>query len=180
MRSELWIALSAALVLGACAGALLAGALRRFGERRRARGYNTRGQDAERAAERLLEAHGYRILGRKLATRYRVHVDGSRHEVQLVLDYLVERGGEQLAAEVKSGPSAPRLEHRETRRQLLEYQLALGARAVLLVDPERERIRRVEFPLSHALRRNRRVPLAAAGTILALSAAALWSVLTRH
>jgi hypothetical protein len=161
-----------ACTLGLCAGAWLAVALRRLRARRRGRGVNARGQQAERDAERLLEDHGYRILARKLATTYRVEADGASHEVALVLDYLVEWRGERLAAEVKSGPAAPRLQHRETRRQLLEYQLALGSSAVVLVDPERARVSRIRFPVSPA--RSSNLPLAAAGAFLLLGAALAW------
>jgi hypothetical protein len=52
-----------------------------------------------------------------------------------------------LVVEVKTGGSAPRLSRPETRRQLLEYQLATGSSRVLLVDPEAGTLTEVAFPL---------------------------------
>jgi hypothetical protein len=172
MRSEVVLVAASACALGLCAGAWLALALRRLHGRQRARGHNARGQRAELDAERLLEENGYRILARKLATTYRVEADGASHEVALVLDYLVEWRGEQLAAEVKSGSTAPRLQHRETRRQLLEYQLALGSSAVVLVDPARARVSRISFPVGPA--RAPSLQLMAAGAFVLLCAALAW------
>lgn len=173
MRSDVVTVATAACALGLCAGAWLALGMRRLRERGRARGHNTRGQQAERDAERLLEDHGYRVLARKLATSYHVEADGTTHEVPLVLDYLVEWRGEQLAAEVKSGATAPRLQHRETRRQLLEYQLALGSSAVILVDTERAQVTRIRFPVVSLVRPSP-LPLVAAVAFLLLCAALFW------
>lgn len=136
-----------ACALGVVLGAWLVGAWRRLRERKRARDYNQRGQRAEREAVRLLEIEGYRIVERQLRTTYPVEVGGEVQQVALIVDFVVERRGERFAAEVKTGASAAGLEHAETRRQLLEYQLALGLDRVLLVDPERKRVSTVGFPI---------------------------------
>ena len=68
-----------------------------------------------------------------------------------MLDFVVERGGEELVAEVKTGATlTTHLSRAETRRQLLEYQLATGTRRVLLVDPEAKSVTEVAFPLTTA------------------------------
>jgi hypothetical protein len=152
MRWQLVACLVSGLV-----GAWLALAWHRLRIRSRARAYNTRGQLGERSAERLLQAHGYRILERQLRTFYQIEVQRMPHVVELLIDFMVERHGEQLVAEVKTGASGPRIERAETRRQLLEYQLATGSRCVLLVDPAAQTISEIRFPLvaaqgrSHAL-----------------------------
>ena len=106
-----------------------------------------RGARGERSAERVLEAHGYRVCARQVRTRYRMDVDRASHEVELVLDLVVERDGERLVAEVKTGRFAPRHARADTRRQLLEYQLATGSPRVLLVDPEAESVTELALPI---------------------------------
>jgi hypothetical protein len=69
----------------------------------------------------------------------------------VAFDFIVERAGEQLVAEVKTGHTAPRIERAETRRQLLEYQLVTGARCVLLVDPDAGTINEIAFPITMPL-----------------------------
>ena len=49
---------------------------------------------------------------------------------------------------LSSDAPPPRIERAETRRQLLEYQLATGARCVLLVDPDAGTITEVSFPIT--------------------------------
>lgn len=142
-----WPWLVGAALLGALLGALAARAFARWSARLRGRAYNARGQRGERAAEALLEAHGFRLIARQIQTSYAVEVDGETIEVPLHADFLVGRGRERWVAEVKTGRHAPRFQHAETRRQLLEYQLAFGVGSVLLVDMEAERLSEVCFPL---------------------------------
>jgi hypothetical protein len=78
---------------------------------------------------------------------YPVLQGGTEQKVELILDFVVEKAGERFAAEVKSAGAAAGIERADTRRQLLEYQLALGSARVLLVDPERRQVTVVEFPL---------------------------------
>jgi hypothetical protein len=136
-----------ASVLGLCLGAWLALALRRLGETWRARAHNARGRRAEQAASKLLEARGYRIVARQERTTYIVRQGETEQTVELILDFVVEKGGERFAAEVKTAGAAAGIERADTRRQLLEYQLALGSARVLLVDPERGQVTVVEFPI---------------------------------
>ena len=142
-----WPSLVCAALLCALLGALAAQACARWSARLRGRAHNTRGQRGERAAEALLAAHGFRLIARQIATSYAVEVDGEAVEVPLHADFLVARGRERLVAEVKTGRRAPRFQHAETRRQLLEYQLAFGVGSVLLVDVEAGELREVRFPL---------------------------------
>ncbi len=137
------------LVAVACLalGMWLATRIRQLRETLRGRAANARGKRGERAAERLLEALGYRICERQARACYELEVDGERLTIDLALDLIVERHGERLVVEVKTGGSAPRLTRPETRRQLLEYQLATGSSRVLLVDPEAGTLTEVAFPL---------------------------------
>jgi hypothetical protein len=100
----------------------------------------------ERDAPALLRRHGFHVEAAQARIRYELHLDGKPLTIALCVDFLVSRNGLRYAADVKSGEQATRLENPATRRQLLEYQLAYDVDGVLLIDVERERIRRVEFP----------------------------------
>lgn len=169
----------AACVLGLALGAWFALALRRIRDSWRARAYNRRGRRAEHAAARLLESRGYRVVAQQLRAAYSVRVGGAEQNIDLVLDYVVERGGERFAAEVKSGAAAGGLARADTRRQLLEYQLALGSRRVLLVDPERDSITEVTFPIPDKpapvdARRSSPLRFVVAALVVLLTAAVGW------
>ena len=115
---------------------------------RRARRRAVRAMAGEEDAVALLEQEGYRVTARQARLLWPVVVDGEAFDVELRADYLVERDGELLVAEVKTGEAAPRLDTAATRRQLLEYRVAFGADAVLLVCPERGVIHRVDFAIA--------------------------------
>jgi hypothetical protein len=146
MRSQILIALACAACLALGAWAALA--LRDLRERMRGRARERQGARGERDAERVLRAAGYAIRERQARRSYRMLVNGARRTAEVAFDFIVERDGEQLVAEVKTGSSAPRIERAETRRQLLEYQLATGTRCVLLVDPDAGTITEVAFPIT--------------------------------
>ena len=140
-----------ALVLGfalACGGAL-ALRMRRSLEARQSRKRTRRGLDAEAGAEKLLRKQGYRVLGRQVRGSYEALVDGSAWSVELTADYLVRRDGSDMVVEVKTGDGA-RLGYADTRRQMLEYQLAFGVNTVILLDADRGRLQEVTFPLEQA------------------------------
>jgi len=113
----------------------------------RARGRAKVAARGEGEAESLLKRSGFRIRGRQVTQPWSVQVDGDRLSIELRADLLVKKGRRLFVAEVKTGKSAPRIETGATRRQLLEYALAYPVDGVLLVEPERGRIREVRFPL---------------------------------
>jgi hypothetical protein len=106
-----------------------------------------RGAAGEVAAETLLADLGYAVEARQAAAEWTVRVDGEERAVAVRADFLVRRRGRRLAADVKTGRLAPRIESAATRRQLLEYRLAFDVDGVLLVDVEEGRAQEVEFPL---------------------------------
>lgn len=111
-----------------------------------------RAQDGESSSEGQLHDAGFVILQRQAHAIWAPRVDGVAAPFDLRADFLVQdiETEEILVAEVKTGDLAPELSTATTRRQLLEYQLAFGVAAVLLVWPERQQIFRVEFPLPSA------------------------------
>jgi len=172
MRSPVVIAL--ACFLSVALGAWAALALRELRERMRGRAQQRRGVRGERDAERLLKAHGYAIVERQARRSYPIRLDGSERNAEVAFDFIVERNGEALVAEVKTGHAAPRIERAETRRQLLEYQLVTGARCVLLVDPDASTIAEVAFPISARAHRAPAPSWRASAVLVALVVLAAW------
>lgn len=133
----------------------------------------SRARRGERDAESLLEDAGYRVLARQLRGSVTYVIDGAPREAEVVIDLLVERGGERFVAEVKTGERAPDPLARATRRQLLEYAHAFEGAGILLVDPEAGAIRAVRVPRRGA---RARTPWAwlAAGAAFGWAVAVLW------
>jgi len=109
------------------------------------------GSDGERAAEALVAAAGYRVAERQVTRRFDVLVDGVPREATVRADLLLQKNGRTFVAEIKAGWIVSDPMHAPTRRQLLEYEVAFGARGVLLVDVPRKAVRRVEFPLARGI-----------------------------
>jgi hypothetical protein len=150
------------LLGGALLGALvvlalgwLALAARRAWRRRRELARLRRGHAGERRGRALLEQAGWRVLRAHPPGELRVGVDGDERVQPLTADYLCERGGRVLPAEVKTGAAAD-LAASATRRQLLEYAVAYGAGATLFVDADEGRVAEVAFAASPPPARSRR------------------------
>ena len=139
------LALAAAAIVAFIALVALGFRLSRWWRGRLLDGRRRRGTRAEKRAFALLERHGYRIVGAQETAVGFLRIDGDEHTFDLRCDAVVEKDGERLVAEVKSGGAAS-VTTRATRRQLLEYAYTYGLDGVLLVDMEAERIVRVEFP----------------------------------
>lgn len=103
-------------------------------------------QRAETAAERLLERLGFAVVERQVTRRWTLSVDGEETEVWCRADLVLARRGRLYVADVKSGERSPDPFCPATRRQLLEYLLAFGADAALVVDMELGRVYEVSFP----------------------------------
>jgi Holliday junction resolvase-like predicted endonuclease len=143
---RIWLVVVFAVLLGLCVGAWLSAWQRMRHERRLGQHRNARGHEGELHAHTLLTQAGYQIVARQERMSYRMAADTRELAVGLICDFIVAREGQLLVAEVKTGAMSTRLTHPETRRQLLEYQLASGAQSVLLVDPEAGQITEVRFP----------------------------------
>lgn len=114
-----------------------------------ARGNAWRGEVARRAevgAERELARLGFVVEARQVHRTFDLSVDGALVEVACRADLLVRRRRRRYVAEVKTGRVADPT-HPDTRRQLLEYQLAFDVDGVLLVDMDAGRVLEVGFPV---------------------------------
>jgi hypothetical protein len=145
VRDLLPWALSCAL--SAALGGVVALMLWRLRRSRKGRRVQAHGKRGEELAEALLRAEGFTIVERQRRLSYVLSEAEAPRAIEVVVDFVVRKGGQELVAEVKTGPTAV-LRSAETRRQLLEYQLASGAGAVLLVDADGGKISRVTFPLA--------------------------------
>jgi len=83
-----------------------------------------RGRQGEAEALKILKRYGYKIIQSQLSLPGHIFIDDDKQDFDVRPDYLVEKGGVQYLAEVKTGKAA-RSASRETRRQLFEYA-ALG------------------------------------------------------
>ncbi len=181
MSLRAWLALGVIAIFGALwLGGVIALRIRRLLESNASSQRSRRGLRGEKQAEAFLTRCGYRMLARQVAGKYEAIVDGEAQTVTLSADLFVERDGSTWIVEVKTGPNAPRFEHADTRRQLLEYQLAFGGDAVLLVDPERETIREVRFPIAHPLQKTREGNALGFWFGLACLALLAWRVASAH
>jgi hypothetical protein len=144
--SQLVAVVGAVFVVVLLVGAWLETKWRTFRAKKAASKLAKKGLKAEKEAETLLKKLGYNLLQRQPPASYWAVVDGEPQNVALSGDLLVELKGKTFLAEVKTG-KAVKLDHAETRRQLLEYQLAFGVDGLLLVDMEAKAIRKVRFPL---------------------------------
>jgi hypothetical protein len=138
--------------LGALAALLLWAlwaAARRALRRRRGLVRQRHGHAGERRAAALLQAAGWRVRDSHPPVELTVTVDGEPYVQPLEADYLCERDGRTLPAEVKTGQAAD-LGARATRRQLLEYAVAYRSGATLLVDADAGTVAEVRFPAAAA------------------------------
>ncbi|MGM0556494.1 MAG: hypothetical protein ACQEVA_08975 [Myxococcota bacterium] len=122
--------------------------LAKWWDDRRRRKRQQRASKAEVAAAGLLEKHGYEVVDSQVRRQWQLDVDGERLDVTVIADYLVERDGVRLVAEVKSGERAPNLTNSATRRQLLEYALAYDSPTIVLVDMAELVVRRVRVGIA--------------------------------
>lgn len=142
-----WVILAGGVVVALIAlGALARGALEARARRRRLTTQMARAQRGERAAEALLEAAGWSVVGQQVQGSYELWVGGRARAIGVRADYMVEAGGRRFVAEVKTGRRAVDVGHPATRRQLLEYRVAFEVEGVLLVDAEAGTVDEVRFP----------------------------------
>lgn len=117
-------------------------------KRRQAKRFS-RGAKLEEAAAHFLERKGYKILDSQYSVNHSFRVDGEKQEVKIVVDYVVAKNGKTYLVEVKSGKSAISISNSNTRRQILEYALAIPNDGVFLLDMENKQLQQIQFELSN-------------------------------
>jgi hypothetical protein len=133
----------AALAVGVLVALRLAVALVRLRRRNLRREFAARGRRGEDAAERAL-AKRFAHVVRHPRLSQRLWVDGVEHRYELCPDFLVGSRRRPIVIEVKSGKDRDPREP-TTRRQILEYALAFGARKIGLYDARANSLQWVEL-----------------------------------
>lgn len=104
-----------------------------------------RGFKLEQKAAKFLISKGFTILGDQVEYQHTYFVNDEETVSTINIDYLVEKGNEIFVVEVKSGKSAISIKNRSTRRQLLEYAVAIECDGVYLLDMENKELQLIEF-----------------------------------
>lgn len=106
-----------------------------------------RGVKLEKKAAKFLNSKGFTVLGEQVEYKHTYYVNGEATTSNITIDYLVEKNEKVFVVEVKSGKSAISIKNRNTRRQLLEYAVAIECDGVYLLDMENKTLGLVEFAL---------------------------------
>ena len=103
-----------------------------------------RGKLGEKNATDLLKKNGYKIFNEQISLKGCFFVDDVMHNFNLRPDLLVEKNGVEYIAEVKTGHVADPT-NIYTRRQLYEYIHYSKTKTILLIDPIKMTIKRINF-----------------------------------
>ena len=106
-----------------------------------------KGKKGEINSIQLLKKKGYRVLDEQIRLNGYFFIDDALNKFELRPDLLVEKEGIQYIAEIKTGDVANPV-NRNTRRQLHEYSYYSGHDVVLLVDPIKKTIKKINFQKS--------------------------------
>jgi len=72
-------------------------------------------------------------------------INGRKKSNKLIVDYIAEKAGKKYIVEVKSGNDAISMNNKNSRRQLLEYDLVIENDGVILLDMENKILQFVQF-----------------------------------
>ena len=103
-----------------------------------------RGKKAEKKAIRLLKKNGYEIQNYQPIAKGNVLQDDEKVYFDIRADLIVSKDKKLYIAEVKSGASAS-IKEINTRRQLLEYSKVFENNNLILIDTEKNKIKKIEF-----------------------------------
>ena len=106
--------------------------------------YNIRGKSAEKKAYNILTRNNYTIIKEQEVIYGFLYENEIKVMYKIIPDFLVEKDGIRMFAEVKTGKSAC-ISNRLTRRQLLEYSHLLDTNISLLIDTEKGIIKKIKF-----------------------------------
>jgi Holliday junction resolvase len=104
-----------------------------------------RGLQLETDAAHFLKKKGFSIIGSQVIYYHHYLVNGEQRSNKLILDYLAKKDGKKYIIEVKSGKEAISLNDKNSRRQLIEYDLVIENDGLILLDMENEILQYVKF-----------------------------------
>ena len=103
-----------------------------------------RGKKAEKKAIRLLKKNGYKVQNYQPIAKGHVLQDSEKVYFDIRADLIVSKDKKLYIAEVKSGAAAS-IKEINTRRQLLEYSKVFENNNLILIDTEKNKIKKIEF-----------------------------------
>ena len=106
--------------------------------------YKKKGKKAEQKAIKLLKKNGYKIESFQTTAKGKLLQDDETLTFLIRADLIVSKGKKKFIAEVKSGKAAS-IEEINTRRQLLEYSKVFNNKNLILIDTEKNKIKKIEF-----------------------------------
>ena len=106
--------------------------------------YKKKGKKAEQKAIKLLKKNGYKIESFQTTAKGKLLQDDETLTFLIRADLIVSKNNKKFIAEVKSGKAAS-IEEINTRRQLLEYSKVFNNKNLILIDTEKNKIKKIEF-----------------------------------
>ena len=106
--------------------------------------YKRKGKKAEKKAIKLLKKNGYKIESFQTTAKGKLLQDNETVTFFIRADLIVSKDKKKFIAEVKSGKAAS-IEEINTRRQLLEYSKVFNNNNLILIDTEKNKIKKIEF-----------------------------------
>jgi hypothetical protein len=106
-----------------------------------------RGAKMEEKAALVLKRKGFDVEASQAVFYHDYKANGIDKQAKLEVDYVASKNGKTYLIEVKSGAVATQIENKATRRQILEYSIAIENDGVYLLDMETETLQRIEFKL---------------------------------
>lgn len=103
------------------------------------------GEEGERRARGILKRRGYRIVDSQPEYWVKVQINGSEKRYKIKPDFIVAKGGSRFVVEVKKSVSADPIGNRYTRRQVMDYYMALRPDGVFTIDAENEQIHHIDL-----------------------------------
>lgn len=134
------------ILLGIIAGGWIALKMAKYFKRRSIKSRLNRGLQKEQEAAKWLKRNGYKIIDYQTSLSYSLKENGVDKKITVSPDFKVSKNGQEQIIEVKSGRVAPRIENRDTRRQLLEYHFIEPNVPLYLLDMENNELKKIDFP----------------------------------
>ena len=106
--------------------------------------YKRKGKKAEQKAIKLLKKNGYKIESFQTTAKGKLLQNDETVSFFIRADLIVSKDKKKFIAEVKSGKAAS-IEEINTRRQLLEYSKVFNNNNLILIDTEKNKIKKIEF-----------------------------------
>ena len=106
--------------------------------------YKRKGKKAEHKAIKLLKKNGYKIESFQTTAKGKLLQDDETLTFLIRADLIVSKDKKKFIAEVKSGKAAS-IEEINTRRQLLEYSKVFNNKNLILIDTEKNKIKKIQF-----------------------------------